>query len=387
MSVVQAAVGGAPLPTAAATSASSQDSGPASNAPTVAKAKFKKKKKRGTTREPSTARGGDDVLGVSVVTDASTDGGQAIATTADDGEEDISSILAATREEQHYRRRAKGISTVTLATGEKVTQEQEVEMAASGGGWTANKGGIMPKDAAKDRDRDRTGEDSSVVKGLNNVFTATQDVDFQDAEMQRYVEEQMMVRSGQPEEEVDTRTDYDKRRQELFEVPEEYRDLQAQGALTDSQSRGLLSNAMLSGIPEVDLGVDSKFQNVQRVEQARHLRETAGSSQQGRGQKDPVAQGDGFLNYGRARFLTSSVQDKRAMGSSKGVVNVPGQELSDHTATFEAAKKKAFDRGVVDTATYSAHPEKVVARGRGRHRDGASDDQAVNKFRKKTRRY
>jgi hypothetical protein len=112
---------------------------------------------------------------------------------------------------------------VTLATGEKVTQEQEVEMAASGGGWTANKGGIMPKDAAKDRDRDRTGEDSSVVKGLNNVFTATQDVDFQDAEMQRYVEEQMMVRSGQPEEEVDTRTDYDKRRQELFEVPEEYR--------------------------------------------------------------------------------------------------------------------------------------------------------------------
>jgi hypothetical protein len=137
----------------------------------------------------------------------------------------------------------------------------------------------------------------------------------------------------------------------------------------------------------VDLGVDSKFQNVQRVEQARHLRETAGSSQQGRGQKDPVAQGDGFLNYGRARFLTSSVQDKRAMGSSKGVVNVPGQELSDHTATFEAAKKKAFDRGVVDSATYSAHPEKVVARGRGRHRDGASDDQAVNKFRKKTRRY
>lgn len=113
---------------------------------------------------------------------------------------------------------------MTLATGEKVSKEQELGLAAAGASWTVEKGGIMPKGAsAKDRDRDREGEEESVVKGLSDAFTTTQDVDFQDAEMKRFVDEQMMLRSGQPEEEVDTRTDYEKRRQELFEVPEEYR--------------------------------------------------------------------------------------------------------------------------------------------------------------------
>jgi hypothetical protein len=70
---------------------------------------------------------------------------------------------------------------VTLATGQKVTQEDEVS------GWTAAKGGIMPKGAAaKDRDRDRSGEES-LIKGLSNQFQGTQDIDWQDAEMKRCV--------------------------------------------------------------------------------------------------------------------------------------------------------------------------------------------------------
>ena len=138
----------------------------------------------------------------------------------------------------------------------------------------------------------------------------------------------------------------------------------------------------------VDLGVESKFKNMKRVEDMRMRRETGQCMREPRGLKDPVVQRDGgFLNYGRARFLTSSVQDKRALGSSRGVVNVPGQELPDHTAAFEAAKKHAFDRGVVDTATYSAHPEKVIERAKFKKRDGASDDHAVNKFKKKSRRF
>eukprot|EP00035_Acanthoeca_spectabilis_P025170 m.457169 g.457169 ORF g.457169 m.457169 type:complete len:359 (-) comp21210_c0_seq1:3726-4802(-) len=355
-----------------ATASTSSEPGPAEAVPAEAPvAKFKKKKKRGATRN----------------TKALVDAGSDSLALADD-DDDVSAILAATKEEQHFRQRSSGISAVTLATGEKVSKEQEVELAAAGASWTVEKGGVMPKGAsAKDRDRDREGEEESVVKGLSNAFTTTQDVDFQDAEMKRFVDEQMMLRSGQPEEEVDTRTDYEKRRQQLFEVPEEYRAMQSKGQLKDAQSRGLLSNSLLSGIPEVDLGVENKFKNVQRVEEARLLREMGQAPKSVRGQKEPEVQSDTFLNYGRARFLTSSVQDKRAMGSSKGVVDVPGQDLADHTAAFEAAKKKAFDRGEVDSATYTAHPENVVERGRTRPVDGASDDHAVNTFRKKSRRY
>ena len=116
-------------------------------------------------------------------------------------------------------------SAVTLATGEKLTLEEEAALASKGAAAITAKGGLVQgtKAVSKDRDRDRTGEEASVVKGLSSAFTTTQDVDFQDAEMQRYVEEQMMLRSGQPEEPVDTRTDYEKRRQELFEVPAEFR--------------------------------------------------------------------------------------------------------------------------------------------------------------------
>lgn len=72
-------------------------------------------------------------------------------------------------------------SAVTLATGQKVTQEEEVT------GWSAARGGIMPKGmAAKDRDRDREGEES-LIKGLSNQFQGTQDIDWQDAEMKRLV--------------------------------------------------------------------------------------------------------------------------------------------------------------------------------------------------------
>ena len=43
--------------------------------------------------------------------------------------------------------------------------------------------------------------------------------------------------------------------------------------------------------------------------------------------------------------------------------------------------------GIVSTATYSAHPEKVEEKRRQTKRDGASDDMAVNKFIKKSRKF
>jgi hypothetical protein len=113
----------------------------------------------------------------------------------------------------------------------------------------------------------------------------------------------------------------------------------------------------------VDLGVEAKFVNVQKTEELRLAREYPREAAKAAAAKPVVrpapkvqvslpSSQDGYLNYGRARFLTSSVTDKRAMGSSKGVVDVPGQELDNHTEAFEIAKKRAFDRGACSTPTH-----------------------------------
>ena len=48
----------------------------------------------------------------------------------------------------------------------------------------------------------------------------------------------------------DNRSDYEKRKQNLYAVPAEFRQLQAEGKLEVKESRGVMSSAMLSGIPE-----------------------------------------------------------------------------------------------------------------------------------------
>ena len=65
--------------------------------------------------------------------------------------------------------------------------------------------------------------------------------------------------------------------------------------------RGILSSAMLSGIPEVDLGTEAKMKNIEQAEQAR-IDFINGKIKR----KKPilgVKQADGNLNYGRARFM------------------------------------------------------------------------------------
>eukprot|EP00041_Stephanoeca_diplocostata_P000585 m.15505 g.15505 ORF g.15505 m.15505 type:complete len:368 (+) comp10762_c0_seq2:80-1183(+) len=340
-------------------------------APGVGEAKpstavFKKKKRKGNMRARKT--------------DTSTE---------EEDDTDVRAVLAETRVEQFYRQRSKGVSAIGLATGEKVTKEQEIES----GGWSLKTGGIMPANTSvKDRERDRDGEDTSVAKGLESAFTGTQDIDWQDAEMKRYVEEQMMMGQGREEEEEgDTRTDYEKRKQELFEVPTHFRELQKKGVLKDVlKNGGMMANTMLSGIPEINLGVETKFENVKRTDEARQQRMQGSGGHKRAGSKavfghKMLDEGDeSQLNYGRARFFTSTVKDKRQLGSSKGVVQ--GDETVDHTAAFEAAKKRAFDKGEVDSAKYTAHPEKVQERGSYKKREGATDGMAVHKFAKRQHR-
>ena len=69
------------------------------------KAVFKKKKRKGNMRSRKT----DDVAD-------------------EEDDTDVRAVLAETRVEQFYRQRSKGVSAIGLATGEKVSKEQEIEV-------------------------------------------------------------------------------------------------------------------------------------------------------------------------------------------------------------------------------------------------------------------
>eukprot|EP00039_Didymoeca_costata_P027694 m.18963 g.18963 ORF g.18963 m.18963 type:complete len:324 (-) comp6459_c0_seq1:192-1163(-) len=300
-------------------------------------------------------------------------------------EPSISEVLEQTREEQSFRKRNQGISSVGLATGQKITAEAEAEMGANG--WTLSTGGIMPK--AKDRDRDR--EEEAAVTDLSKAFTGTQDIDWEDAQMKKYVEEQIRLGQG-VQEKVDDRTEYEKRRMDLYKVPEELRELQRQADTSRRKTlpnQGILSNAILSGIPEVDLGMENKIKNIEETEAARlaAIEKSLGNkrkSEEGKPPKKP--QPDSYHNFGRARFMRGNPSQKHA--STTGAVYQEGSELTDHKKVFESALKKGFESGVTDSVKYT-DSELTDSRTKEKRAgtEYATDDQAFNQFKKRNRKF
>lgn len=116
----------------------------------------------------------------------------------------------------------------------------------------------------------------------------------------------------------------------------------------------MLSSAVLSGIPEVNLGMKAKFENIEKTEHARvtfieKTREKAKNRAMAKrtadGEPKPtkivVSREDSGLNFGRARFMGGNRGAGSNAGSSEGVVDV-GSELTDHGKVFEMAKKKGL---------------------------------------------
>eukprot|EP00729_Bicosta_minor_P000157 gene157-32968_t len=316
---------------------------------------FKKKKRKGTTRVRA-----KPTLDEDAPDEEATEG------------KSVSEVLAETKEAQLFRNRIKGVSAIGLATGERISANEEAELDANG--WSLAKGGVMPRVAVvKDRDRDRDGEDNSTTKDLSKKFGVTQDIDWEDAQMQKYVEEQIRLRDGQEIVKVDNRSEYEKQAQALYQVPQEMRDLQDSEWDLKRPEQGILSNAILSGIPEVDLGVDAKMANIEDTEAARldYMRNRRGKKAPAPGQLISQAtkkrsKGDAALNFGRARFLSGGRHDHNARGTSIGVVAGRDTELTDHMQVFEEAKKQGFESGVLETASFTKDPANLLRNMGGR---------------------
>ncbi|KAK1334057.1 hypothetical protein QTO34_005057 [Cnephaeus nilssonii] len=157
------------------------------------------------------------------------------------GSEEVRLKLEETREVQNLRKRPNGVSAVALLVGEKVQEETTLVDDP----FQMKTGGMVDMKKLKERGKDKISEEEDLHLGTS--FSAETNRRDEDADMMKYIETELKKRKGiveHEEQKVKPKNAEDC----LYELPENIRVSSAK------KTEEMLSNQMLSGIPEVDLG-------------------------------------------------------------------------------------------------------------------------------------
>jgi len=162
------------------------------------------------------------------------------------------------------RKTGAGIDITKLNKG--VTKNKPKKVAEEDKAEYGLQPGAGPPPAAEDDDGDAEAKARRVVRANN--FTKQTNVLDVDKHMMEYIEENMKVRRGEVTTEDDDDTSADPYA-ELFEKSKKSKEKE-DGNVTNSL-------AMLTAIPEVDLGMDNRLKNIEDTEKAKRvLNETKG---------------------------------------------------------------------------------------------------------------
>ena len=271
----------------------------------------------------------------------------------DEHNDDTSDILQSTKELQKIRKRQTGVNAAALATGIKVTKLEEVLNESDP--FKIKTGGLVQIANVKDRNRDRTYEDvDRDVTNLGSTFSVETNRRDEDAELSAYIEGELKRIKGEKSS-GEIKTKVKSAEDALYEMPEHLQKIQ-----TSSQSEEMLSNQMLSGIPEVDLGIDVKIKNIERTEDAK-LKLIEELSKK----KDKSA------SFVASNMAVNYVQHRRFMQSNR-----PREKKKEVVA--EAPPLVVGDSG----------PRPVSEPQKRPHQDDkATDNYHYDKFRKQVKRY
>ncbi|CAC5382658.1 telomere length and silencing protein 1 homolog [Mytilus californianus] len=169
--------------------------------------------------------------------------------------DNIESKLKDIKELQKQREKPKGVSAAVLALGKKIPKTEEVTDKDP---FKRLTGGIVDMKTLKKSDMSK--ED---VEAIGTAFAAETNRRDEDTEMLKYVEDQLAKKKGNVN---DKETDFKpkKRGDTLYALPDK---LKIESSLKNTED--MLSNQMLSGIPEVDLGIEAKIKNIEATEDAK----------------------------------------------------------------------------------------------------------------------
>lgn len=174
----------------------------------------------------------------------------------DETTEEVRAKVEEAKELQTLRKRQSGVSVTALLVGEKLPPEAEIDNDP----FKLKTGGVVDMKKVKDRNRDMTEEETDL--NLGTSFSAETNRRDEDADMMKYIETELKKKKGLVEAE-EQKVKVKNAEDHLYELPENIRVNSAK------KTEEMLSNQMLSGIPEVDLGIDAKIKNIIQTEDAK----------------------------------------------------------------------------------------------------------------------
>jgi len=180
---------------------------------------------------------------------------------AGDEKLDLSDLI----ELRKLRRAREGIDAAKLTKGDakkKKKRPREGEPEEQGG----LRKGVVVADNDDEEEEDAETKARRVVRA-NNFTQQTNTLDV-DKHMMAYIEENMKLRRGTPDESKKDEGPLDPYA-ELFRITDKYKSKQEK----KEQEEGSVTNslAMLTAIPEVDLGMDTRLKNIEETEKAKRL--------------------------------------------------------------------------------------------------------------------
>lgn len=175
-----------------------------------------------------------------------------------------------TVEIQKLRKRAHGVNSATLASGKKVSKVDEL-VHNDPDPFKLKTGGLLTLDKARIAKSQVDEEDGSETM-VGTQFSKETRVRDEDEEMKKFIETEMEQRRGKnlgmeyfnsSEKKLTSSNYMTPEEAALAELPAHLK------ATTGKKSEEMLSSQMLSGIPEVDLGIDEKIRNIEATDAAK----------------------------------------------------------------------------------------------------------------------
>ncbi|XP_065286448.1 splicing factor C9orf78 [Dermacentor albipictus] len=284
-----------------------------------------------------------------------------------DGEDDISrEILQDTKEIQKLRKRPNGVSVIGLNLGKKLTAKEELVIDDP---FKLKTGGMIDMKALKGK---RVTMEELDAVNLGNTFSVETNQRDEDADMMKYIEEELAKRRGRVQEPQPKPQKPVDEKDVLFHVPEHLR------KSTSKKSEEMLSNQMLSGIPEVDLGIEERIRNIEATEEAK-LKLI----------RDRMARKERETSFVPTNMAVNFVQHNR--------FNIDDGSRSRHVRRPVREKEPPPPKPVVVIAEAEGVADQIPgrqgrggkgsSRSRGNDDEKATDDFHFEKFKKQFRRY
>jgi hypothetical protein len=179
----------------------------------------------------------------------------------EDNIREVSSKLEEMKELQNLRKRPNGVNVLGLALG---TSEDE---CVTKDPFKIKLGGMVNMQALKSGKVKQV--DDAYDAGIGTQFSVETNKRDEDEEMMKFIEEELSKKKRKTEIEGSVVQDGSK---SSYTSPEEAALNAVPDHLRESstkRSEEMLSNQMLNGIPEVDLGIEVKIRNIEATEEAK----------------------------------------------------------------------------------------------------------------------